>query len=283
MEYKSFITGEKFIDIGLGYFPKGVKDFNPFDCTVPTKWNGNTHNLKIPSNEPIIVYCHIHHVKKMFEDIEINNPLILVSHNSDNSVDSTLFNLRPKNIIKWYSQNVCHEHKDLISIPIGLENERWWVGVKKKEKMLATLQKNKNHKNLLYINHDTRTNPKQRTKPYQLFGNKKWATTIRGINGSNFDSYLDNIFNHKFVLCPDGNGVDTHRLWETLYLKSIPIVKNSINVDFYRDLPILIVDKWEDINPDFLNQKYEEITKKDFDNEKLKIDYWTNKIKKNIL
>ena len=31
----------------------------------------------------------------------------------------------------------------------------------------------------------------------------------------------------KFIACPRGNGVDTHRFWEALYRGSIPIVKTS--------------------------------------------------------
>ena len=31
----------------------------------------------------------------------------------------------------------------------------------------------------------------------------------------------------KFIACPRGNGVDTHRFWEALYRGSIPIVKKS--------------------------------------------------------
>ena len=64
-------------------------------------------------------------------------------------------------------------------------------------------------------------------------------------NGDNFDGYLDNIYNHRFVLCPEGNGIDTHRLWECLYMGTIPIVKANKNVRFYEDLPILMVNEWK--------------------------------------
>ena len=32
---------------------------------------------------------------------------------------------------------------------------------------------------------------------------------------------------HRFVACPEGNGIDTHRFWETLYRGSIPIITDS--------------------------------------------------------
>lgn len=269
MEKKDFIVGEKFIDnCDYRYF-NAKKDFNVFKTSLPN-----------PEKEGIFtLYTHIHMVPNLFKDIQnYKTKFILVTHNSDHSVDENIYKQKPKNIVKWFSQNVCYSDKNLISLPIGLENERWWVNIKKKEKMISKLKQSKNYKNLLYMNHSVRTNPRERTKPYQLFGNKSWCTSVNGSNGNNFDGYIDNIYNHKFVLCPNGNGVDTHRLWETLYLKSIPIVKKSINVDFYDDLPILKVDRWEDINEELLNNKFEEITNGTFNEEKLKIGYWLKKL-----
>ena len=39
--------------------------------------------------------------------------------------------------------------------------------------------------------------------------------------------YLQNLRENSFVLCPEGNGIDTHRLWETLYRGAIPLVRES--------------------------------------------------------
>ena len=84
-------------------------------------------------------------------------------------------------------------------------------------------------------------------------------------------------------MCPTGNGPDSHRLWETLYLGSIPIVKRRDNYIFYEDkLPIVFVDDYNEINKEFLVQKYLEIKNKlenSFYNlEMLNFQYWKNKI-----
>ena len=56
---------------------------------------------------------------------------------------------------------------------------------------------------------------------------------------------------YKFAICPEGNGVDTHRLWEALYFTCVPIViKHHIYKDW--DLPIIQVDKYEDIKEEML-------------------------------
>jgi len=58
------------------------------------------------------------------------------------------------------------------------------------------------------------------------------------------------------VLCPAGNGLDTHRLWETLLAGSIPVTAASPMDSLLRRLPVLIVDDWEDITLQLLQQSY---------------------------
>ncbi len=54
----------------------------------------------------------------------------------------------------------------------------------------------------------------------------------------------------RFVACPRGNGVDTHRVWETLYRGSVPIVIDnewSRSLD-YLNFPIIRVLAWTESN-----------------------------------
>jgi len=79
-----------------------------------------------------------------------------------------------------------------------------------------------------------------------------------------------------FVLCPRGNGIDTHRLWETLYMGSIPIVIYSDVHKNLLDLPILFVNNWNEISYDFLLEQLSTIKSKTWNMEKLNISYWIN-------
>jgi hypothetical protein len=145
--------------------------------------------------------------------------------------------------------------------------------------LLYKINENKNIKNVLYINHNIGNNIQQRLEPYQLFNKKTWCTLCCGKNGYNFEQYLDDIYNHMFVLCPEGVGIDTHRLWECLYMGTIPIEKINLNNRFYRDLPICFVNNWSDINENFLIQEYNRIKNKhDWNLDKLTFKYWENKI-----
>jgi hypothetical protein len=267
-----FIVGEKFYEVADFIFSTNIVEYGHEDYN---KLN-NTFDIN-KLNEINIIYLHTMYRNQFFDVIRpLDNKFIVITHNSDININS-VSNV-PKNVIKWYSQNVNCVDNRLISLPIGLENSRWFPQFRKKEKIISKLDTKKIFKNLVYMNHNINTN-KLRQIPYELLKNRSFVTTQMRANGQDFDNYIDNVYNHKFVICPEGNGIDTHRTWETLYLKSIPIEKISINNSFYEDLPICFVDNWEDITEDFLNNEYERITNTKFNLEKLNFGYWKNKIR----
>jgi hypothetical protein len=52
---------------------------------------------------------------------------------------------------------------------------------------------------------------------------------------------------YPFVLSARGNGIDCHRTWEILYLGSIVITKRSSLDQLYKDLPVALVDDWNEV------------------------------------
>jgi len=269
-----WIQGDKFITLADWTYSPSVKKDGDYD-NLPNTLDPR----KIKDGD--IVYTHNLYVKQLFDVISgIDKKLIVVSHNSDVNIDFS----PPVNVIKWFTQNVDIYHKSITPIPIGLENSRWFPGMHKKEKMIAKLKEPRRYKNLLYINHNVATNPAKREGIYEFFTGKPWVTIERGTNGSNFDNYLDNIYNHKFVLCPEGNGIDTHRIWETLYMGSIPVVERNITSDLlYSYFPCLTtMSGWTGITEGVLKREFfyideikEWYTKTA---EMLTFEYWKNKI-----
>lgn len=135
-------------------------------------------------------------------------------------------------------------------------------------------------KNLAYINFNISNYLSERKLIIDIFSNSSWVKN--GVIENTIDGrskYLRDIKYSKFVFCPRGNGIDTHRLWETLYMGSIPIVKYEKTHHLFTDLPILFISEWNEISEDFLNDKYEEIINKKWNMEKLKISYWEEFIK----
>lgn len=262
-----FIVGEKFYDVAdFIYSRDGIEDYNKLINTF------DIQKLK----DLNIVYFHTMYKDYFFDLIkDLDNKFIIVTHNSDVGIDN-IDNL-PKNVIKWHSQNVNFLDDRLESLPIGLENSRWFPEVRKQEKILDKLNTEKKLYNLVYMNHNISTNVRQRSEAFNILNGKSFVTVQ---NGQNYENYIDNIYNHRFVVCPEGNGIDTHRKWETLYLKSIPIEKRCINSKFYEDLPICLVNDWSEITEEFLEREYYRITYSYSNMNKLDMFYWENKIYK---
>lgn len=67
--------------------------------------------------------------------------------------------------------------------------------------------------------------------------------------------YYEYINQSNYVIAPYGGGVDTHRFFEIIYLKSIPIVKktNSAFDKLYDIFPCLVINEWTDITEELLN------------------------------
>ena len=76
--------------------------------------------------------------------------------------------------------------------------------------------------------------------------------------------------NSKFVISPEGNGIDCHRHYETWITGGIPIIEyNEKIIEKYKDLPILFTNDYSEINEEYLNEKYKEFENKYFNYEKL--------------
>lgn len=265
----SFILGEKFI---------GLADFQ-YVVGEP---------LNLTSLLPII-YADTHDVTSLFKAIDPNQPFVLISHNSDGVVadydKKFCANIRrkPPQLKKWFAQNVIVDDPIVTTLPIGLENSKWFKQVRKQERLLKMRNKRQTHINTLYINHNVRTNPHERLEPYTLFEDAIWCTCRVGKNGIDYQKYIEDIRSHTFVLCPDGNGPDTHRVWETLYLGSIPLVKRGPHHQVLDGLPVLFVDNWSEVNEDRLLEFSAKAQQMEFDWYKLDMGYWERVIREQLL
>ena len=188
--------------------------------------------------------------------------LSLITHNSDGNIIDRYgreCDVYFQNVLdciegKWYCQNMDVLNDRIRPLPIGLENHHWHKGNKFKE-IESVFMQDIPRKNWLYVNHEISTNPGERAEPYRIFRNKGFCSLVE--QKKSYLDYIKDMKSHRFVLCPEGNGFDTHRTWEALYMGSIPIVKRRIFTEmFSRIMPILIVEDWKIITLDFLQEVY---------------------------
>ena len=202
---------------------------------------------------------------------------VWIFHNSDETFDldvkKKLDYFHPK---KCFSQNLTIYKKNYHFIPIGLENSKLHNNGDIKD--FLNLRKLKSVKKPRILFGFKNTNPKRVQLKY-LF--RKLQITDE-TNGWNSFFYRRILQNYMFVICPEGNGIDTHRMWEALYLRTIPIIKKNKISNFIKKakIPVLILNKWSDLSKfdEKQLQKFYFSKKKLFNNRYLFQDYWKKRI-----
>jgi hypothetical protein len=221
-----------------------------------------------------------------------NHTVVLVVHNGDEALEATHnhYLAHPK-LAAYFTQNCALglAHPKVVCVPIGLEPRQfsmhgwrpetlmgsmlsaaggesplenlarrrfafaaWSVGTFKRERgpLLEQLEVG----GAFHATHvedepppppsDTRVVPSNAPPgPYSF-------VTIGG--GGQLEHYHRHILRHSVVLAPRGNGLDTLRAWEALYLGRVVITKNSTMDAVFADLPVLIVRRWEDLTQDMV-------------------------------
>jgi len=197
------------------------------------------------NNEILKIFVKIDYVHTFFSR-NIETPYILFTHNGDLPVDDNYLRYMDNpNLLKWYGQNIMTHHPKLVSIPIGLGNEIWDHG---DEKVFSeVICQNIIKERLIYVNFDVNTNRHERKYCLSELNQKGLEMGEK----LPFKQYLQEVSKSYFVVSPNGNGVDCHKTWESLYLGTIPVVTKSINIDFYKDYPIIKIDDWSKFNPDY--------------------------------
>ena len=185
---------------------------------------------------------------------------ILFTHNSDIEIDESYIPYLDK-LNKQISQNCLIKHPKLIPIPIGIENRQWFDHeIFHKVRKRNDIEKIKDF--YFFFSLDTNYS---RIECYNSLKSKLIWNEKR-----DKENYFIELKKHKYAICPRGNGIDTHRLWECLYLDVIPIVIASdfINID---NLPIIILNNWNEFNKENILNEFNNLI-----NNKLCINYYSD-------
>ena len=174
----------------------------------------------------------------------------------------------PDNIVRWFVANTMVTDDQRIEwLPYGLSPQKGPPRAEVREKS-----------KLLYVNFQNNTDERVSLNSY--YPNRlAWATHVPDANRPLLD-YWQDIADHKFVLCPSGNGLDCYRTYETLYLGSVPIMRRTPFSEslFILGLPVLLVDSLFNIDPVELVRIDRRMDAMTFCLEPLKLSYWKNRV-----
>lgn len=170
-----------------------------------------------------------------------NTKFIIFTNLEDTPITEDIHDQIPENVAAIYGTNAVGFGGKVHPFPYGVQriihpsDNR--IGI-----LQTAIQAEVKPKKLLYINHAEHTNLSERGNIREIFSKKKFATVAERVP---YDVYCRGIQEHKFMICPQGNGVDCHRNWEVLYLKRVPIMKRSdYLLELYKDYPVLWVDDY---------------------------------------
>jgi hypothetical protein len=199
---------------------------------------------------------------------------ILITGNSDKEFFEVPSSLKDKKFV-WFAQNSYILGDSRVhTIPIGVENIK--LGV---HGTLQHLRESKcfNQSRILFgpmsNTHVSRVELLTEVINFQHI----FCIPPNRVSPKN---YVKRSSGFKYVFCPRGNGVDTHRLWESLYRGQTPIILKSAWADSLSslNLPILEVSNLKELIDLAPELDYHRSSFNPGDLEELWMPYWKTKI-----
>ena len=249
-------------------------------CTEP---EGITIDPKVVKKGDIVF---VREVNSFLYDIHpaIEHPYIMVTAGEfrDRVLPAQEKLLHDNKLIAWFSVHPCCVWfpDTFHALPLGVRQDKerydnreelnsFFAELRKKQKeglLCMNFAKDRCKEGICY---------QDRMATYNLFKEKPYCRYIRR---KPFNDYITEMSRYKFVLSPSGLGPDCYRTWEAMIVGTIPIMKHGPTDELYKDLPVLIVDDWEEITEELLESTWQKFTQKRFNIEKLFIDYWAQQL-----
>ena len=176
---------------------------------------------------------------------------IIFTNLEDTPIDDFILNKIPENIACISAVNAITHNDKVIPAPYGVQR-RMTPDDDRKEQLMGWIEfDNKdNPDNLLYVSHNESSNAR-RLGIKNLFYDKDWAEVNEQRVG--YHTFLSNLSNSKFMICPIGNAIDCHRNWEVLYMRRVPVMTRDPYLQkLFENYPVLFVDKYSDVTEKLL-------------------------------
>ena len=190
-----------------------------------------------------VIFINSGDVEKFFSEYgRIINAKVLIFGNND--VDFNYFDFPiPRSVKKIFLQNSTINDSYFQTIPIGIESLKYvtngvpelfsskYVEVIKNDRILVGPFGNTHIERATLLAEAVRSFSKvdfvyERLQPIE---------------------YASLSSNYAVIACPRGNGLDTHRFWESLYRGSVPLVKESPWSNYWtrKGVPMIEIADWE--------------------------------------
>ena len=200
-------------------------------------------NSSIPTNSIICVRGDKRILESFFKTCLLAKPFTLLTLESDENVPQLASWMQTPNLKKWYGWNAL-DNSGVLPIPIGLNHDSMLDPIR--QARVTPWSEKKDKVLLAFKPHlPERHNLNSLARKWDFAESLQYKNTYKSAS-TQVDLY-EQISSYKFIACPRGTGQDTHRVWEALYLGSIPIVIKSHISSLYVNLPVLQLNSWEEL------------------------------------
>jgi hypothetical protein len=190
-------------------------------------------------------------------------PSVLITHNSDGEISprhARWLDREGIGVSYWLAQNATVSHPRLHPVPIGIANSMWPHGdIRALARAMRRAGRSRREPLSLFTQFSASTHPSRSVAAEALRANFP-AGSIDSTPSLRWRQYLELLASHQFSACPRGNGIDTHRIWESLYLGVVPVVERTELSEHWRacGLPLVLVDSWSEVTPERLSHEAEQ-------------------------
>jgi hypothetical protein len=162
---------------------------------------------------------------------------VYIVHNSDQSFDSTKLAALLPTALHIYAVNTTVSHPRLTTIPLGFPDAAL--------PFLSTFIRPDVPRDIeIYMNFTVGTNVSKRTDCWAALKDDPRVVVKSGRSSS---EYYEDLCRSKYVLCPEGTGIDTHRVYEAILCGATPVVLRNPLAEFYSKYPVKIIGSWSDV------------------------------------
>jgi len=220
------------------------------------------------------IFIHTQHIPKFLETPPaIGKKLTFVIAGSDLTFDDNLMSSLQPYSINVYAAN-CST-KNAKQIPLGFRDNIWTPN-QDLEDIMNDSSKSSDKTILCLVNFLIQPGNNERVIAKDYFNDKVWATksdeymnygvdkSLNFKNPETIQKRLDfyaTLKQTKFTICPVGVGIDTHRVYETLYFGAIPIIKTSFLDPMYIKIGgCWIIKDWSEVTEEECNKRWDNKT-----------------------
>jgi hypothetical protein len=271
-----------------------------------------THEVKNQS----VIFVGSNSIRDFYSQLRprLNVSFVLVTGDTDSSVPNGVMPkdlsqkiLQDPQVLHWYAMNTDmpleQQRRESKFTPLVLGINQWGdhrkdmqrvyeLGVGLKYGLYQNLSQEKDQEKWILSSFTISNNVWERKPAYDIGCNATTSPLAKivncffkpGISGVDFYKMMAR---HKFILSPHGMGLDCYRTYESLMLGSYPIVKTSTLDYLYKDLPVVIVPRWDNISLELLERKYKEFrlpeNARKYNFKKLYVAHWNQTFRSHFL